>query len=218
MFSRSLSILGVLAVVIAGWAFIRYVPIGQSIFSITSATPTATPDYSTWRTYTNQKFGISLKYPATFLLKPGQTGPLAEWELYGLTNGNEIASIQIPRSFEPRTNFGDATLRIGVSTESTAVTECLNPPSSSGYQDVYASRTINGIVFREFIRSEAGAGNYYEFTSYRVIRNGGCEVLEYVIHHSNIQNYPTESGIREYDGQMVVDALESVLDTVRFTK
>ena len=207
------------ALIMAGVAFLYYVPITQSLFSFKiKSTPTATPDYSNWRTYTNQKFGVSLKYPAAFQVQPGQTGPLAEWSLYGLTNGSEIASVNIPRSFEPRTNFGDATLRIGVSTEATAVKECLSPPSSFGYKDAFTRRIIGGIVFQEFTRSDAAAGNYYEFTSYRAVRNGGCEVLEYVIHSSNIQNYPPESKIKEYNKQIVIDVLESMLDTVRFIK
>ncbi len=208
-----------IAAVAAGLLFLYYAPVTETLFNLKSTPiPTAPPDYSSWRNYTNQKFGVSLKYPPAFQVKPGQTGPLAEWDLYGLTNGNEIASVNIPRSFEPRTNFGDASLRIGVSTEPTAVAECLNPPSTFGYHDTYSSRSIGGVVFREFTRTDAAAGNYYEFTSYRAVRNGGCEVLEYVIHYSNIQNYPVASGIKEYDKQMVADALESVLDTVQFNK
>ena len=205
--------------IIGGLALLRYLPVGSSIFSMSATpTPTATPDYSTWRTYNNPKYGVSLKYPLTFQARPGQIGPLAEWSLYGLTNGNEIGSIQIPRSFESRTNFDDASLRMGVSTEPIAVTDCVSPPASFGYKDTYASRTIGGVDFRKFTRSDAGAGNYYEFTSYRAVRNGGCEVLEYVVHYSNIQNYPAESGIKEYDKQKVVDSLESILDTVKFSK
>ena len=209
----------IVLVIMAAAAFLYYVPITQSLFSLKiKPAPTAIPDYSGWRSYTNQKFSIYLKYPDTFQLKPGQTGPLAEWQLYGLTDGNEIVSIEIPRSYQSRTNFGGASLRIGVSTEATAVKACLNPPSSFGYKDAYVQRMIGGAVFREFTRSESGAGNHYSFSSYRAVRNGGCEVFEYVIHHSNLQNYPLESKVREYDKIVVTKALESILDTVGFTK
>ena len=209
----------VLIIVAVGVVFISYGPIIESLLNLTQGpTPVVTPDVSSWRSYTNAKFGVSLKYPLTFQLKPGQTGPLAEWELYGLTSGNEIASIEIPRSVQPRTNFGGASLRMGLSTEASAVKECLSPPSSFGYKDAFARRAIGGVTFQEFSRSDAGAGNYYEFMSYRAVRNGGCEVFEYVIHYSNIQNYPPESGIKEYNKQIVVDSLESILDTVKFTK
>lgn len=208
-----------IAVVAGCIVFLYYVPIGQSLFSLKlKPAPTATPDYSGWRSYTNQKYGVSLKYPATFQLVPGKSGPLAEWQLYGLINGIEIVSIEIPSSFQIRTNFMGASLRIGLSTNATAVKECLNPPSSFGYRDTYSSRAIGGVVFRKFTRADAGAGNFYEYTSYRIVRNGGCEVFEYSLHKTNIQNYPAEAGRKEFDRTAVVNTLESVLDTVRFTK
>ncbi len=207
-------------IVIAGGAvFLYFVPITQSLFSLKlKPSPTATPDYSSWRNYTNKKFGLALKYPAEFLLKPGQTGPLAEWALYGLTAGNEIASIEIPRSVQTRTNFVGASLRIGISTEATAVKECLNQPSSSGYSDTFTKRIIGGVPFGKFTRSNSAVGNNYQYTSYRAVRNSGCEVFEYVINHRDIQNYPPESGIKEFNQTMVVNSLESILDTVQFIK
>lgn len=209
----------IITVIAVGVLFVYFVPIEHSLFNLKqNFFPTPAPNYSGWLSYSNSKFGISLKYPSDFYLKPGQAGPLAEWELYGLTNGSEIASIQIPKSFEPKTNFGDASLRLGISTVATAVEQCLNPPSSFGYHDAYSNRTIGGIVFHQFARSDAGAGNYYETTSYRAVRNNGCEVFEYVIHYSNIQNYPPESGISQYDKAKIVSTLESILDTVRLTK
>lgn len=218
-FSKHYRVIIVIALIAGGVLFLYFVPIGQSLFSLKiEVSPTATPDYSTWRNYTNKKFGLALKYPAEFLLKPGQTGPLAEWALYGLTSGNEIASIEISRSFQTRTNFVGASLRIGISTEATAVKECLNQPSSSGYSDAFTKRIIAGVPFSKFTRSNSAVGNNYQYTSYRAVRNGGCEVFEYVINHRDIQNYPPESGIKEFDQTMVVNSLESILDTVQFIK
>jgi hypothetical protein len=205
--------------VTAGILFIYHVPIEKTLFSLRPVlAPTATPDRTGWRSYVNQKFGISLKYPPTFQLTPGRSGPLAEWQQYGLTNGIEVASIGIPRSSQIRTNFLGASLRIGVSTEPTAVKECLSPPASFGYHDAYAERTIGGKTFREFTRSDAGAGNFYEYISYRSIRDTGCEVFEYSIHKTNIQNYPAEAGRKEFDRTAVLKSLDSILDTVHFTQ
>lgn len=225
LFSKYRPDISTIIVIALGIAFVYYAPINQQLFSFKAKpSPTATPDYSGWRTYANQKFGLTLKYPATFQLVAGKSGPLAEWQLYGLTNGVEIVSVEIPRSILIRTNFGGASLRVGVSIEATAVKECLNPPASFGYKDAYTQRVIGGVVFQEFTRSDTGAGNYYEFTSYRAVRNGlsgqtsGCEVFEYVIHHTNIQNYPAEAGRKEFDRATIITSLESILDTVRFVK
>jgi len=214
--SKHSRIIITVAIIAIGVAFLYYVPITRPLFNLRFiSTPTATPDYSSWRSYTNQKYGISLKYPSIYQLVPGKSGLLAEWELYGLTNGVEIVSIDIPGSTQIRTNFGDATLRIGISNESTAIKQCLNPPD---YSNTYQERIIGGLAFRKFIRSGVGAGNYYDFVSYRAIQNGGCEVFEHVIHYSNIQNYPPEANRKEFDKNIVINSLESILDTVQFIK
>lgn len=208
-----------IAVIIAGTAFVYFAPINQSWLGLKPGpSPTATPDYSGWRTYTNQKYGISLKYPSGFQLVPGKTGPLAEWQLYGVTNGIEIVSIEIPRSTQIRTNFLGASLRIGFSDDPVATKECLNPPADFGYENIYTKRMIGGETFKAFIRSEAGAGNFYEYMSYRALRNNGCEVFEYAIHKTSIDNYPVEAGRKEFDRIGVINKLESILDTVQFLK
>jgi len=219
LFSKYHRVVLVIAFIVVGAIFLYFMPATQSLFSLkTEASPTATPDYSNWRSYTNKKFGISLKYPAEFTLKAGQTGPLAEWALYGLANGNEIAIIEISRSFQPRTNFVGASLRLGISTEATAVKECLNQPSTFGYNSTFAKRAIGGVEFKKFTRSTVAVGNNFEYTSYRAVRSGRCEVFEYVIKHREIENYPIESGVKEFNKTMIINSLESILDTVQFAK
>ena len=216
-FRKHLRIIISVGVVVVGIVFLYFLPVGQSLFGIKSS-PTPTPDYSGWRSYTNQKYGISLKYPSGFQLVPGKTGPLAEWQLYGVIDGIEIVSIEIPRSSQIRTNFLGASLRVGLSTDTTAIKECLSPPKSLDYKNTYTKRVIGGVTFQEFVRSEAGAGNFYEYVSYRAVRDGGCEVFEYSIHKTNIDNYPVEAGRKEFDRIAIVNALESILDTVQFLK
>jgi hypothetical protein len=109
-------------------------------------------------------------------------------------------------------------LRVGLSIDATAIKECLDPPSTFGYKNSYAQRLIGGVVFRKFTRSEGAAGNFYDFTSYRAIRDGGCEVFEYSIHKTDIENYPAEAGRKEFNLPALTTALESILDTVQFVK
>lgn len=202
-----------------GILILPHIPIEDRFFSLQpAASPIATPDRAGWYSYTNTGFGVSLKYPPLFSLMAGKSGPLTEWQLYGLTNGNEIASVNIPSSFQVRTNFLGAALRIGLSTDATAVKECLAPPSAYGYQDAYQERLIGGQPFHVFTRSDVGAGNFYEFISYRAVRHNGCEVFEYYIHKTNIQNYPPSAGRKEFDRDAVLSALNGVLDTVQFSK
>jgi hypothetical protein len=200
--------------VAAGILFLYYIPLKEPFFSL--QLPRATENTADWRTYTNQLFSLSLKYPPIASTQSGSTGPLPEF--YNLGPNTKIFSVNIPRSFQSRTNFDGASLVAETNSDKNVVDQCLNPPADQGFTDAFDQRMIGGTVFHTFTHQEGAAGNFYELTSYRAVRNGSCFVFTSLIHYDDIGNYPPESGIKEYNKASVTNLLETILDTVHFTR
>ncbi len=76
--------------------------------------------------------------------------------------------------------------------------------------------TINGQQFTKVTSSGAGAGNFYDTTSYRTIRDGDCYSVEYTIHSTNIHNYDPSQGIKDFDEPAVKNLLENIVKSFTF--
>jgi hypothetical protein len=121
----------------------------------------------------------------------------------GMTN-NPFVTVIAPKSIMPGTNFAEAKMTVGTSGQS-----CTAEGSGEGTK-------VSGYPFKKYKMNGAGAGNFYETTSYRGIFDGDCYVLEYTIHSTNIGNYPPESGINEFDKAKIENELESVVRSFQF--
>lgn len=75
---------------------------------------------------------------------------------------------------------------------------------------------MNGIVFTVFHSNDAGAGNYYETTSYRTLHAGQCYAIEYTIHSGQIANYPARYGLKPFDEAQLTDVLDRIVGTFKF--
>lgn len=135
------------------------------------------------------------------------------WENYASDPGTLFAIFSIPKEFEPQTNFGDARFTVGASNDNLAVGNCFKEGNSMQKSGV---ETLNGIDFTVFKGTGAGAGNFYEVTSYRTLHAGRCFVVEFMIHSTNIYNYPPEAGIKEFDEGKVLEVLGEMLNSFRF--
>ena len=130
----------------------------------------------------------------------------------------------IPRSFQPKTNFSEATFVVGSSADPKSIELCLRASNGEtpGYNPevanpVSAGRvTINGVAFSKYNLGDAGAGNYYDTTSYRTMRDGVCYAVEYTIHSTNIGNYDPSQGISEFDRAKVQGILEDIAKSFKF--
>ncbi len=164
--------------------------------------------------YQDSAHGIVFEYPENFVLEQGDADLTTEWQSYSNgTRGQHIARVTIPKESQPNTNFGDAYWQVGVSKDAKALATCTNP---SGYIR-HGVRTISGIEFSVFGMSDAGAGNFYETTSYRAKLADKCIVAEYVVHSLNIQNFPAEYGIKEFDKAKVLNILESITQSLHIS-
>ena len=67
-------------------------------------------------------------------------------------------------------------------------------PASAGYAPGTVpteNMTFNGIAFVQESGSDAGAGNYYDWTGYSTFKNGQCISLTFTLHSVNRLNYDT---------------------------
>jgi hypothetical protein len=171
---------------------------------------------SEWQTDQNNA-GWSIAYPIDFdtndVYSPVSTN---DWR-QGTPGGPGLQpfTLTIPRMFEPQTNFSDAKLTVGMSSNSNAIAQCLVPEMSVG-QNATSTIMIGGTVFTIFHFADAGAGNYYETTSYRTVHDGQCYAVEYTIHSNQIANYPPEYGLKPFDEIKLHDVLDRIVGTFQF--
>jgi membrane-bound inhibitor of C-type lysozyme len=167
------------------------------------------------QSFTDQGKTFTFVYPSLFKISGGGVGYSMDWMVNATTSGMLLVKATLPNSFEPKTNFADATLTVGTSADPTALVECMT--YADGGNGVQKSKvTINGVTYEKFVTSDAGAGNFYQTTSYRTLRNSQCYAIEYTIHSSNIDNYPPSAGIKAFDQAKVQSALESIVQSFAF--
>ena len=168
-------------------------------------------------TFTDTGKTFSFSYPKQYVLSGGDIGYTQDWS-YLATYGDMgliLARVNIPRTFfTEKTNFGDARFTIGTSVAPGAVKNCLNfQYAKSG---TMSTTTINGRQFTKIQFTDAGAGNFYETTSYRMVYNSQCYAIEYIIHSSNIYNYSPDQGVKAFDKAKIISVLEGIVQSFKF--
>jgi membrane-bound inhibitor of C-type lysozyme len=154
-------------------------------------------------------------YPSIVTVSGGGVGYSTDWMMNTMTSGMLLVKATLPGSFEPKTNFVDATLTVGTSADPTAVSDCLVAvDTGNGVQK--SSATINGVIYTKIVSNDAGAGNIYQTTSYRTVRNNQCYAIEYTVHSSQLANYPASAGISAFDQAKVDNLLEGIVQSFKF--
>jgi hypothetical protein len=159
--------------------------------------------------FTSQDKIFSFSYPKNFTLSGGGIGYTESWQQEATTSGMVLVVVSASRSLYPKTNFSEGIFKVGVSSDPQALTSCLT--EASGALLKKTNVTINGIPYVKFVYSGAGAGNYYETTSYRRITDDQCYALEYMIHSTNIQNYSLDQGVSEYDKKEILKLFDDIV-------
>lgn len=157
---------------------------------------------------------FSLQYPNIFTLSSGEQGYTASWRQGSQDLGLILVTASLPKSFQPGTNFSEGKFTVGTSAVPSAVTGCIVADQGGVVAD--KAVTIGGTVFTKITLSDAGAGNFYETTSYRTVRDGQCYAIEYTIHSTNIGNYPPDQHITAFDKTKVTGVLESLAQSFTF--
>ncbi len=211
-------VLFVLLPFIGFWLGTQY---GKAL-SLINGTPGTSNYYqsvASWQKDSNDP-DFSISYPIDFEYQDNYTGqPTTDWRVGASAGelGVNAFTLAIPRSFEPQTNFADAKLTVGHSENSAAVEHCMKQDQSGSTATPASTASINGTAFTVFHSSGAGAGNFYETTSYRTLHAGGCWAIEYTIHSTQIGNYPASYGLQPFNKTNVTDLLDRIVGTFNFT-
>ncbi len=184
---------------------------GSTMATTTTTTTTST---ATGTTFTDQGHTFSFIYSPDLIASGAGIGYTQAWTNNATTSGLVLAKLTLPKTFQPSTNFSEATLTVGTSADPTAVASCLS--DTTGLTTNKSTVTINGTTYTKFVGSDAGAGNLYQTTSYHTKRTSQCYVIEYTIHSTNIGNYSPDQGITEYDHAKVNGLLDSVVQSFTF--
>lgn len=138
-----------------------------------------------------------------------------DWRIGAKAKGLTLAKVYVPKVYIPNTNFSSATMSIGASTDIKEISSCTSATALNG-EVVKGSTNISGYPFTKFFSTDAGAGNYYETTSYRGLLDGDCYALEYTIHSTNIRNYSPEQNIKEFDKVKMESEFETMIQSFKF--
>ncbi len=170
-------------------------------------------DTSSWKVYTNTKYGFSFQYPSGLELKEGPVPDFPMWRYGSMVQGDRVVAVGVLESQYPKTNLGFAGFHVGVSADPKEVAACLSPDYPS---EQMISTSLSGVPFEFTTTTDVGAGNYYDITSYRTVHAGTCFALEIVLHSSNIMNYSETLGMKEFDRASIYPLLLHTLQTFRF--
>jgi hypothetical protein len=168
--------------------------------------------------YTDPGVRFYFYYPKDFKVS-GPTNTLTRsWRSNATTNGYLLSKVVIPKSYMPGTNFSDAAVTVGVSTDPRELGGAGCPAGDTGTAPGSATaETINDQTFTKITNAEAAAGNRYDTKSYFTIRDGDCYVIESVVHSTNIGNYPASSGIKEFDKDKIDSLIDEIVKSFTFT-
>ena len=166
-------------------------------------------------TFTSESKTFSFSYPSNLSVTGSNAGYTQSWMVNATTSGMILAQINVPSSYEPGTNFGDAKFTVGTSADPSALATCLTYNPTGGPKATSTTATINGTTYTVMQSSDVGAGNYYDTTSYRAERDSQCYAIEYTIHYANFQNYPKGS-VKQFDEAALKSTLDGIAQSFTF--
>jgi membrane-bound inhibitor of C-type lysozyme len=167
------------------------------------------------KTFTDQGKLFTFSYPQAFSIVGGGIGYTENWKTNtDGTLGLILAQVNVPQTYQPKTNFGDAKFTVGTSVDAKAIKNCLTDMSGSGVTK--STVTINNITYTKFVSTDAGAGNRYETTSYRTVQDNQCFALEYTIHYAELANFDPSTGVTAYNSVQVHNDLDSIVQSFNF--
>lgn len=181
---------------------------------VASTTSPATDVATSVSTYTFSDHGktLSFTYPKEVIVSRGGIGYSTAWQNQSTTSGLVLVTAILPQTFQPKTNFSNAKFTVGSSADSAAMASCIAGPVGLGIRSTSVS--IHGQSYTKISYADAGAGNRYDTTSYRTVRNKQCFTIEYTIHSTAIDNYDPTQGISAFNETSVTHVMESIVQSV----
>jgi len=194
---------GIVAVFIIGFVFFIWTHKYKVL--VMPTTNTSGQEYVDYGIYASTTLGFSIKYPKNFTVNEKYT-------YTAMGPGKDIhgVSFVIPESMHTGTNLSSDSY---VSVEMLPKQTCA---MSDFFDNVQATSTIvdNGKTYDVARGVGVGAGNYYEEVVYKL---SGCTAIRYLIHSSNIMNYP-EGTVTEFDRTALLAIFDKILRSYVSTK
>ena len=157
--------------------------------------------------YNDNVYNFSLTYPAKDLANKNIG--------YQYVTNNIRLRVDLPYNDYMRTNLGEASVMIGATRDPKIVAQCLLPSSQVENEKLLPlTKTINGVVYNVFQGMGVGAGNFYDSTSYRTVKNNICYEVVLLLHSSQILNYPAGL-VREFEHDKMLAELQAVADNFK---
>ena len=163
--------------------------------------------------FTDTSKQITFSYPKSLKLSSGEQGYTQSWMQNSDKLGLVLAMATMPKSYQPGTNFSEAKFTVGTSSDAAAVAACLTATNGGTKTGTVV---IQGEQYTRVTESDAGAGNLYDTTSYRTVKNSQCYVIEYTIHSTQLGNYDPSQHITAYDKAKVTSVLEGIVKSFKF--
>jgi hypothetical protein len=163
---------------------------------------------------TSQTFPYVSKDGRVFFTYTDEFAPVLFPELFMTKFAPELALQFIDTKSLYMTNLSEAYFLFGASNAPGDVASCTQPLAASGPESVTGEVNINGMSFTRSEGSGVGAGNIYEQTYYRTVYQGSCYEVTFFVHSTNIGNYPSDSGVQEFDRAALTQKLEAILSTL----
>lgn len=166
---------------------------------------------STTAVYNNDEYQFSVVYDKKYNLSTENNQ-----ESYFTSGGSTLASISIPQSLYPKTNFAIASIIFSGKDKSTN-TDCQTYTASTGKnKKMTKTATVNSLVFFTDDFSGAAAGTKYDTKLYRILHLGKCYELNLKVGLSNIGNYEP-SAVTEVTLEEILPKLQRIAETFKFT-
>ncbi|HKK44079.1 MAG TPA: MliC family protein [Balneolaceae bacterium] len=156
-----------------------------------------------------------LRYPHVLKRYRSSAADTSGWSYASTEKGDLAVQLKLDSSFQPNTNFAEATMSVGWSQHPKALKECLE--SLPGMRIKADTVMFNTTRFVRSRYADAGAGNFYQVVQYRTLKENRCYSIEEMVHSMNIHNYPPERGITEFDSTRVWKILNTAVSTFSFT-
>lgn len=173
-------------------------------------------------TYYNEAYGIRFTYPNLVTLNTGFKSfhLLGETWKVGVEKDShatplaEIVSYQIDRGdvYMSYPMYYAALLRVGVSSSTSEVSNCLQGGESAG--SIATTIMINGTNWTVVPFGDAGMMQYLSGESYRTVRGGTCIIIEKIKTGSNYRDAQSVDDVSDVDLEDEYLALDTIMNSV----
>lgn len=147
----------------------------------TSTVPGNTPIATAGSTYTDKQNGFAIAVSADMPLRHDFRRSYlddASWKAFAGPDSHGVPAAAL--ILDGSNKITAAELRIGIGTDSEALTHCLDVPAS-GAATAAGTTTLAGVPFTHFHAADAAMSHYLDVDSYRAVHSGRCYAIDLLV-------------------------------------